>query len=224
MREQINIWGMLSPPSLVIFDLDGTLVDSLADLAASVNFMRAEFGLAPIGLQDVKRGIGKGGRNLVTKTMPSDDGRIDEALKVFLGHNGRTLAVHSRLYPGARDLLTSLNLAGIPSALVSNKNTAHSELLLRSLGIAGCFQTILGGDAVQNCKPAPDPLMEAIYRTGAQAKTTVMIGDSINDFDAAIAAGVRAIGCNFGYGERWELEYAAVRINSLEELLPLPWL
>ena len=223
MREPMNIWGLPSPPTLVIFDLDGTLVDSLADLAVSVNFMRSEFGLEPVGLHDVKRGIGKGARNLVTKTMPPDDERIDEALKVFLGHNGRNLAVHSRLYPGARDVLTSLNLAGIRLALVSNKNTAHSVSLLGSLGIANRFQTILGGDAVKNCKPAPDLLMEAIYRTGAQAKTTVMIGDSINDFDAATAAGVRAIGCNFGYGEMWELERAAVRIDALGELLPLPW-
>jgi phosphoglycolate phosphatase len=224
MREPINIWGMDMPPSLVIFDLDGTLVNSLPDLAASVNFMRAEFGLEPIGLDDVKRGIGKGARNLVTKTMPQDDERIDEALELFLGHNGRTLAIHSRLYPGVMELLKSLNLAGIPIALVSNKNTAHSELLLRSLGIVDYFQTILGGDAVKNCKPAPDPLMEAIQRSGAHGKTTVMIGDSINDFDAAVAAGVRAIGCNFGYGEVWELERATVRIDALEELLPLPWL
>lgn len=212
------------PPSLVIFDLDGTLVNSLADLAASVNFMRAEFGLEPIGLQDVKLGIGKGARHLVTRTMPPDDGRIDKALKLFLDHNGRTLAVHSVLYPGASELLKSLNHAGIPLAVVSNKNTAHCALLLGSLGIADCFQTILGGDAVHNCKPAPDPLIEAIYRTGAHAETTVMIGDSINDFDAAVAAGVRAVGCRFGYGAAWEMERAAVCIDVLEELLPLPWL
>ncbi len=224
MQEPIDIWGLATPPSLVIFDLDGTLVDSLADLAVSVNFMRAEFGLEPIGLDDVKRGIGKGARDLVSKTMPPNDGRIDEALQLFLGHNGRTLAVHSRLYPCVRELLKSLHLAGIPIALVSNKNTAHSELLLQSLGIVEYFQTILGGDAVKNCKPAPDPLMEAIQRSGAQATTAVMIGDSINDFDAAAAAGVRSIGCTFGYGEAGELKRATIRIDSLEELLPLPWL
>lgn len=224
MREPIKIWGLSTPPSLVIFDLDGTLVDSLEDLAASINFMRAEFSLSPLGLEDVKLCIGKGARNLVARTMPPDDGRIDEALRIFLGHNGRTLAVHSRLYPCVRELLKSLHLAGIPIALVSNKNTAHSELLLQSLGIIEYFQTILGGDAVKNCKPAPDPLMEAIQRSGAQATTAVMIGDSINDFDAAAAAGVRSIGCTFGYGEAGELERAAIRIDSLEELLPLPWL
>lgn len=223
MREPINIWGSAEPPSLVIFDLDGTLVDSLADLAASVNFMRAALGLEPVGLGDVKRGIGKGARNLVTRTMPPDDRRIDEALKLFLDHNGATLAVHSRLYPGVPELLQSLVHAGIPLALVSNKNSAHSALLLNSFGIAGFFQIILGGDAVEKCKPAPDPLIEAIKRSGAHAETTVMIGDSANDFDAAAAAGVRGIGCNFGYGEAWELERAAVRIDALAELLPLPW-
>jgi len=121
MQEAINIWGLPAPPSLVLFDLDGTLVDSLDDLGASVNFMRAEFGLSPLDLDDVRLCIGKGARNLVARTMPPDDGRIDEALRVFLGHNGQTLAVHSRLFPGARELLASLRGAGIPLAVVSNK-------------------------------------------------------------------------------------------------------
>ncbi|GAM11092.1 phosphoglycolate phosphatase 1 [Geobacter sp. OR-1] len=223
MFQPVNPWGASKPPSLVIFDLDGTLVNSLEDLAMSVNFMRGNFGLPPIALEDVRRAIGKGARNLVTRTMPENDGRINEALSLFLEHNGSNLAVHSRLYPGARELLAALNSSGIPLGLVSNKNSAHCELLLSSLGIADSFRTILGGDAVKECKPSPAPLLETLSRTGSTAETTVMIGDSINDFEAAFAAGVRSIGCKFGYGESWEVERATVRIDSLEELLPLPW-
>jgi len=223
MIESLKLWGHPSPPSLVIFDLDGTLADSLEDLATSVNHMRQEFGLPPLSLENVRLGIGKGAKNLVIRTMPENDERIEAALGKFLDHNGRTLVQHTRLYPGASDLLSELKRAGIPLVLVSNKNSAHSKLLLSSLGIVDFFHSILGGDAVKNCKPSPDPLLEAISRTGAKQETAIMIGDSINDFDAAQAAGIRSIGCNFGYGDSWELERADVRIDSLGNLLPLPW-
>jgi phosphoglycolate phosphatase len=214
---------MHAPPSLVIFDLDGTLVDSLDDLGASINFMRTEFGLAPLTLEQVRGAIGKGARNLVTRCLPEGDGRIDAALALFLQHNGAHLAARTRLYPGARELLSALSGSGVPLALVSNKNTAHCRELLSLLGIAGFFQAVLGGDAVACSKPSPEPLLEAIARTSARLETTVMIGDSCNDFEAAKGAGVWSIGCRFGYGEPAELEIADVRIDALDNLLPLPW-
>ncbi len=223
MHDQLRLWGLSRRPTLVIFDLDGTLADSLEDLTASINFMRTEFGLPAMTQEEVRRCIGKGARNLVIKCLPEDDTRIDQALACFLAHNGSNLAVHSRSYPGVSELLAALRFAGIPLALVSNKNSAHCELLLSTLGIAEYFPIILGGDAVTSCKPSPVPLREAIHRAAAEAQSTIMIGDSINDFEAAQTAGVRSIGCNFGFGEQWELERATVRIDSLTELLPLPW-
>lgn len=223
MNKQIVLWEVSAPPSLVIFDLDGTLVNSLEDLAASINFMRGEFYLDDLTLEDVRLSIGKGARNLVTRCMPENDERIDAALKLFLDHNERNLAVHSTLYPGVIDLLSAFRQYSVPMAVVSNKNTSHSKLLLTALGILDYFGEILGGDVVAQCKPFPDPLLEAISRTGASKETTIMIGDSSNDFDAASAAGIRSIGCRFGYGESWELERATACINAMEELLPLPW-
>lgn len=223
MTGRYNPWGTTEAPSLVIFDLDGTLADSLDDLTASVNFMRGAFGLDPLISEDVRRGIGKGARNLVIRTMPDNDARIDEALKLFIEHNGVHLAVHTRLYPGARELLSALSASGIVMALVSNKNTAHCAQLLSLLGIADFFRSVLGGDAVNSCKPSPEPLLEAIARAGARPGSTVMIGDSVNDFEAAAGSGVRSIGCSFGYGEPSELDRADVRIDSLNNLLPLPW-
>lgn len=224
MNRQSKLWGAAAPPSLVIFDLDGTLVDSLADLAASVNFMRAGLTLPPLTVEQVRNAIGKGARNLVTRCLPEGDERIEPALKIFLEHNEKNLAVNSTLYPGMRELLSALDRAGIAMTVVTNKNSLHSRLLLTTLGIDSCFREILGGDAVKNCKPSPEPLLEAIARCGASAATTVMIGDSINDFAAAAAAGVRSIGCRFGYGEAWEFEQATVCIESATEFLPLPWL
>jgi phosphoglycolate phosphatase len=223
MLKTDNAWGLHHKPSLVIFDLDGTLVDSLEDLTSSVNYMRSRFGLDALSQEQVRSAIGKGARNLVERSMPADDSRIDEALAIFLDHNGSNLAVHTRLYPGAEKLLSSLKHIDIPLALVSNKNTGHCRQLLSTLNIQEYFHTILGGDAVKNCKPSPDALLEAISRTNAAKETTVMIGDSINDVTAAAEAGVTSIGCSFGYGEAWELERAAVRIDALEQLLPLPW-
>ena len=222
-HSQANIWGLSGRPSLVIFDLDGTLVDSLEDLAASINFMRHQFSLQPLSTESVRQCIGKGARNLVARTLPEQSEEIDRALSLFLEHNGNNIAVHSRLYPGAMPLLTALKQAGIPLVVVSNKDTALSRHLLTTLKIADYFHEILGGDALPHCKPSPEPLLEAISRTGACADTTVMIGDSSNDFDAARAAGVRSIACTFGFGEPWEMERANLRICSFAELLPLPF-
>jgi len=223
MNNQSKLWGSEAPPSLVIFDLDGTLVDSLADLAASVNYMRVCFDLPMLTIEQVRNGIGKGARNLVERCLPEGDERIEAALKVFLEHNEKNLAVNSTLYPGISELLPALDGAGIAMTVVTNKNSRHSRLLLTTLGIDRYFRDIVGGDAVKNCKPSPDPLLEAIARCGATGATTVMIGDSINDFAAAASAGVRSIGCRFGYGEPWEFEQATICIESAMELLPLPW-
>lgn len=223
MQDTAKIWGLNELPSLVILDLDGTLIDSLAGLAESINAMRKGFDLSPLPLDAVRSAIGKGARNLVSRCLPDGDDRIDEALALFLAHNGDNLAARTALYPWAKELLTELHGANIPLALVSNKNTAHCQRLLALYGIADCFKIILGGDALAECKPLPGPLLAAMVHSGAVAAMTVMIGDSCNDFEAARKAGIRSIGCRFGYGEPWELAQADVSIASLDELLPLPW-
>ena len=223
MQDTAKIWGLNVLPSLVIFDLDGTLIDSLAGLAESINAMRKVFDLPPLPLDAVRSAIGKGARNLVSRCLPEGDERIDEALALFLAHNGDNLAARTTLYPWAKELLAELRGANIPLALVSNKNTAHCKRLLALYGIADCFQVVLGGDALAESKPSPGPLLAAMIQSGSTAGTTLMIGDSSNDFDAARKAGIRSIGCRFGYGEPWELELADVCITSLDELLPLPW-
>lgn len=218
-----NPWGVVTAPSLVMFDLDGTLVDSLADLAASVNFMRSSFGLPPLATETVRQCIGKGARNLVSRTLPERADDLDRGLDLFLEHNGANIAVHSRLYPGVLPLLAALRDAGAFLAVVSNKPTVLCRQLLDVLEVADWFGTVLGGDAVAQCKPWPDPLLLAMEQAGAAAPATVMIGDSSNDFDAARAAGVRSIACTFGFGEPWEMELADSRVDSLESLLPLPF-
>lgn len=223
MQNTAEIWGLNTLPSLVIFDLDGTLIDSLAGLAESINAMRKVFYLPQLPLDAVRSAIGKGARNLVSRCLPDGDERIDAALEVFLAHNGDNLAARTTLYPWAKELLTELHGANVSLALVSNKNSAHCHRLLSLYGIADCFQAVLGGDVLAESKPSPGPLLAAMDYCGASAAATVMIGDSCNDFEAARKAGVRSIGCRFGYGEPWELKLADVSIAALDELLPLPW-
>ena len=223
MHKTAISWGLVNPPSLVIFDLDGTLIDSLAGLADSVNAMRRQLGHLPLPLEFVRSAIGKGARNLVSRCLPERDDRVDEGLALFLAHNGGNLAAGTSLYPGAKGLLEALGNAGIPMALVSNKNTAHCKKILELLGIDSHFRAVLGGDAEKECKPSPMPLLAAVASCGADPETSLMIGDSCNDFEAARGCGIRSIGCRFGYGEPWELELADALINSLDELRPLPW-
>ena len=223
MQESSEIWGLTVMPSLVIFDLDGTLIDSLAGLTESINAMRKALDLPLLQVDAVRSALGRGARNLVSRCLPEGDDRIDAALALFLAHNGDNLAARTTLYPFAKELLAELHGVGIPLALVSNKNTAHCCRLLALYDIADFFQVVLGGDALAECKPLPGPLLAAIADSGAAAATAVMIGDSCNDFEAASKAGVRSIGCRFGYGEPRELDLADVCITALDELLPLPW-
>lgn len=223
MHKSAEPWGLVTPPSLVIFDLDGTLIDSLAGLTDSINAMRRQLGHVPLPFESVRSAIGKGARNLVSRCLPEGDDRVDQGLSLFLDHNGGNLASGTTLYPGVVELLEALGGTGIPLALVSNKNTEHCKRILDLFGIARYFNAVLGGDAENECKPSPLPLLAAAARSGADPETSLMIGDSCNDFEAAKRCGIRSIGCLFGYGEPWELELADARITSLDELLPLPW-
>lgn len=223
MHKSAESWGVVKPPSLVIFDLDGTLIDTLAGLTYSVNAMRCQLGLAPLPLESVRSAIGKGSRNLVRRCLPEGDARVDEGLALFFAHNGGNLAAGTSLYPGAVELLEVLCSSGTPMALVSNKNTVHCNRLLELFGVARFFRAVLGGDAEEEFKPSPMPLLAAVARCGAEPETSLMIGDSCNDFEAARGCGIRSIGCRYGYGEPWELELADARITSLDDLLPLPW-
>lgn len=223
MQIPSKIWGE-TPPSLIIFDLDGTLVNSIDDLVSSINFMRSEFGLNILTLEEVRQAIGKGVRHLVSRCIPENKhDQLDKALNLFLRHNEENMAVNSTLYTGVTELLTALCSFNIPLAVVSNKNTAHSKLLLSKFAIADFFTLIIGGDTFLTCKPSPEPLLKTVDSIGADLSSTIMIGDSINDFQAASSAGIVSIGCNFGYGYQWELETANFRIDSMNDLLPLPF-
>lgn len=192
--------------SAALFDLDGTLVDSLDDLTDAVNHMLAGFGRQQLEPAQVRQLVGKGARNLVQRALATESpGEIDRGLAAFTEFNALHIADKSRLYPGARELLQQLAAGGIRMAVISNKQEALSRLILKALGIDGFFDIIAGGDTFSEMKPSPLPLVRVMDEFCISPAEAVMVGDSINDIQAGIRAGITTIGCSWGYGGAEEL-------------------
>lgn len=189
-----------------LFDLDGTLVDSLADLADATNHMLTSLDRSPLSLDDVRLLVGKGARNLVRRALKSEDeAEIEEGLIRFLEYNHDHIVDRSRLYPDVRETLETLATRNIALAAISNKNEALSRLILEALGIDSFFRIICGGDTFAEMKPSPLPLLKTVERLRIPVESAVMVGDSINDIQAGIQAGITTIGCSWGYGAPEEL-------------------
>ncbi len=207
---------------LIIFDLDGTLVDSLDDLTESVNQMRAAFAAEPLLRSQVQTMVGQGARTLVERALVGlSAAETDRALAIFLVHNEAHLAVHTTPYPGIPALLEALQSAGVLLVVVSNKYAGLCRQLLQTLGLADYFAAIYGADSFAERKPSPLPFLEVMRQFKAAAPDTLVIGDSSNDVLAARAAGLAVIGCAYGYGTEEELDVATFRVAAAKELLPL---
>jgi phosphoglycolate phosphatase len=208
---------------LIIFDLDGTLTDSLADLTDAVNQMLLRFGRSRLTQQEVRKLVGEGARRLVEKALPgAAAAEIEEALGIFLAYNEQHIADRTVLYPGVRETLPLLVRAGRSLAVVSNKNEALCRKLLDTLGIGHHFAAVLGADSLPERKPSPLPLLHLMERFGAGPGETAIIGDSRNDILAGQGAGIIVVGCRYGYGEEAELTAADFRIAAFAELPSLP--
>ena len=189
-----------------LFDLDGTLVDSLDDLTDAVNHMLVGFGRIPLQPSEVRQLVGKGARNLVQRALAtSAPDEIDRGLAAFTEFNALHIADKSKLYLGTRELLQQLAHRGIRMAVISNKQEALSRLILKSLEVDTFFDIIAGGDTFVEMKPSPLPLMKVIEKLSCSPANAVMIGDSINDIQAGNRAGIATIGCTWGYGNVDEL-------------------
>ena len=205
--------------ALVLFDLDGTLVDSLQDLTDAVNHMLTGFGRQHLAPAQVRQLVGKGARNLVQRALATDSAEdINQGLATFTKYNANHIVDKSRLYPGARELLQQLATAGIPMAVISNKNEALSRLILKALEVDGFFASIAGGDTFSEMKPSPLPLLRVMDELGGSPADTVMVGDSINDIQAGKRAEITTIGCCWGYGDLREIAGADFRAASCNEL------
>jgi phosphoglycolate phosphatase len=206
-----------------LFDLDGTLVDSLEDLTDAVNAMLAGFGKRPLGSPDVRCLVGKGSRNLVQRALGTEAPEyIERGLGLFMEFNSAHIADKSRLYPGVRAALDTLAENNIRMAIISNKNESLSRLILKSLGIDHFFEAICGGDTFPEMKPSPLPLLRVADCFGVAPGEAVMVGDSINDIQAGRRAGITTIGCIWGYGgpdDLLDADRMAYSCNELADML-----
>ncbi len=187
----------------LVLDLDGTLVDSVPDLASALNRLMATRGLAPFAAPEVALMVGDGARVLVERAFAARGGVADEAAQsAFLVDYTANAAVATRPFDGADETLRRMADAGWQFAICTNKPVAATSELLTALGLAPWFAAVGGGDSFPTRKPDPAHLLATLAAAGATPETAVMVGDHANDVRAAAGAGVPCIFAGWGYGPR----------------------
>jgi phosphoglycolate phosphatase len=197
-------------------------VDSLLDLTDAVNHMLAGFGRQQLAPSEVRQLVGKGARNLVQRALNTHSSAdIESGLAAFTAFNAQHITDKSRLYPGVRELLQQLAADGTRMAVISNKQEALSRLILKALGVDTYFDFIAGGDTYREMKPSPLPLLKVIDEFSCSPAAAVMVGDSINDIQAGVRAGITTIGCSWGYGNGDELSEASILADSCSDIITI---
>jgi phosphoglycolate phosphatase len=184
---------------LLVFDLDGTLIDSGADLCASINAMLEHFGRPPLPQAVISTYIGDGAARLVSRSLgePEDSAFLDSALTYFLDYYREHKLDRTYVYPGVFPSLDSLR-AQRSMAVLTNKPIGPSLAICEALGLSPYFFRIYGGNSFATKKPAPEGLLALIQEAGVSAQETLMIGDSGVDILTARSAGVWSMGCSYG--------------------------
>ncbi|MFQ5735971.1 MAG: HAD family hydrolase [Thermodesulfobacteriota bacterium] len=206
---------------LIVFDLDGTLVDSRADIAWSANETLKACGHPPKAPDEIVDAIGWGVTMLLEQLMPGEDaGGIMRARRRFLEIYGGHLVVETAVYPGVMETIGHFREADKKMAVVTNKPEGLARRVMEELGMDGFFGMVLGGDSLPERKPDPGPLLRVMSEMGAGPAATVMVGDSPIDCETGNKAGVRTIGATYGFRGREELAGAGccVLIDSFGEL------
>ncbi len=184
----------------VLFDLDGTLVDSRQDLATAVNLTREEAGLPALPVDVVAGYVGEGVRTLVARAMPVTGEALDAAVARTGFHYGQHLLDRTALYPGVSAGLAALAELGYKLGLVTNKPQEFSETILAGLGVRACFTVVVGGRKGASLKPDPEPLQCALAALACGPAGSWMVGDHFTDMEAGRRAGMRRCFCRFGFG------------------------
>ncbi|QIR15830.1 phosphoglycolate phosphatase [Shewanella aestuarii] len=189
----------------IAFDLDGTLIDSVPDLAAATNATLAELGLPLATELQVRSWVGNGAKVLMTRALTYALGQtvseqqLLQTMPIFMHHYGLNLEKHSNLYPKVLTTLKALKNAGYHLAIVTNKPYEFTIPLLKAFELTELFDYVLGGDSLAKMKPDPMPLMHLIRQWDIQPEQLLMVGDSKNDILAAKSANVAVIGLTYGY-------------------------
>ena len=210
----------------VLFDLDGTLIDSAPDLGAAANQMRVERGLPSLPLEHYRSMAGAGARGMlgVAFGMNIDDPRFDAMREEFFVNYARCMTQRTTVFVGVDDLIREISLRGIAWGVVTNKSSRFTDPLTRAMPLFGSAKAIVSGDTTPYAKPHPEPLLEAARRLGVAPSRCVYVGDDERDVVAGKAAGMKTVAACYGYlGDKTSTQEwgAHARIDSPMELLEL---
>jgi len=215
-------------PRLVMFDLDGTLVDSVPDLALAVDKMLLALGRPVAGLHAVREWVGNGVLVLVRRALAGslehsgvDDGEAERALEIFMDAYADSHEL-TQVYPGVHETLKWMQAQGVEMALITNKPERFVAPLLDEMKLGRFFRWIIGGDTLPQRKPDPAALFHVMKMAGIPASQCLFVGDSRSDVQAAKAAGVTCVALSYGYnhGRPIEEESPAMVIDDLRALIP----
>ncbi len=218
---------MSKPPVVVLFDLDGTLVDSAPDLAQAANRVLADHGRAPVAYERLRQVVSKGGRAMLAVSFPDfTDAQREPLLPVFLRYYGEALAVHSTLFDGVEELLAALDARGLRWGIVTNKPEGLARGVIEGFGWRQRCAVLVGGDTLPTRKPDPAPLLHACSQLGVEPGEALYVGDDLRDVQAAKAAGMPCVAALWGYREngddplRWQADFVAAHASGVLEQLP----
>ena len=213
------------PAPIIVFDLDGTLIDTAPDLVDTLNVVFAREGLPPVPYESARNLIGGGARMMISRGIEAEGrslapAELERLFTAFIAYYTDHIADRSRPFPGLIEALDALAGRDHRFAVCTNKLERLSLLLLRKLGLAERFAAICGQDTFGIQKPDPDVLRRTIAAAGGSTQSAIMIGDSATDIRTARAAGIPVIAVDFGYSERPVSEYGPDRIIGHFEQLP----
>lgn len=196
----------ITPIRLLIFDLDGTIVDTVQDIAASINHTLITLGRGTLPLDAVKRYVGDGLDMMLTRSLGGDAGLLPTARKIYFEHHRMNLIVQSSLYPGVTETLEYFK--SIPLVIITNKPSAFTNPILEKLAIRQYFRFVIGSDSGFPLKPAPAAILKIMAETGVSREHAAIVGDGTTDVLAGKAAGITACAVTYGYRTEQELREA----------------
>jgi phosphoglycolate phosphatase len=204
---------------LLIFDLDGTLIDSSVDISNALNYAIEPFDLASVTVAETITLVGEGVTKLIEKLLEKRRKNIDLSvvLERFLQHYSAHFVDYTRPYPGTEGMLETLS--GYKKAIISNKLESLSLRVLDALNLRKYFDYVAGGDTVPQKKPSPEPVFSVLSRFAAAPGEALLVGDSIYDIEAGRAAGVRTVAALYGYGTPGFAEMSDFEIKSIDALV-----
>ncbi len=192
---------------IILFDLDGTLIDSAPDVCRALNRVLTPYGRRPHSVQETKGYLGKGARILMLKALAAtgrvpDGAEVDRMTRAFLDDYAQHPVIESKVFPGVEQSLHTLNAAGARLGICTNKPSITAAPVLDILALNQYFDVVVCGDQVEMQKPHGQHILDTITRMGGEPSSpAIMVGDSGNDIDAAIDAGIPSIAVTFGYAE-----------------------